>query len=165
MQCAGLGLVLTRFNKFKPPKIPKIAVSTLTRQDWAVRLSWEVTWTKMAAILSWLKSERAGAGEHFFIWMVNDISQFVNSRLSSYLFIFKNNTCFYCLSEPACVCLEGSVNDSCREVLKRSCGCKDVFISESQITLAFPDRIECWDLQRNDDTPSWSMDTQSEGSG
>ncbi|RVE72035.1 hypothetical protein OJAV_G00057660 [Oryzias javanicus] len=62
------------------------------------------------------------------------------------------------------VCLEGFVNDSCREVLKRSCGCKDVFISESQITLTFPDRIECWDLQRIDATPSWSMDTQSEGS-
>ncbi|XP_069018594.1 RCC1 domain-containing protein 1-like [Embiotoca jacksoni] len=45
-------------------------------------------------------------------------------------------------------------------------GCKDASISESHLILAFPDRIESWDLQKKDNTPSWSMEikTQSESS-
>lgn len=46
-------------------------------------------------------------------------------------------------------------------------GCKDALISESYLTLAFPDRIESWDLQKKEKAPSWSMEikTQSESSG
>lgn len=37
-------------------------------------------------------------------------------------------------------------------------GCKDASISESHLTLAFPDRIESWDLQKKEETPSWSLE-------
>lgn len=41
---------------------------------------------------------------------------------------------------------------------EESRGCKDAQISESYLTLAFPDRTECWDLQKTEKTPSWSME-------
>ncbi|XP_004069771.1 RCC1 domain-containing protein 1 isoform X1 [Oryzias latipes] len=68
--------------------------------------------------------------------------------------------------DAGCVCVAGFVNDSCRGVIKQSRGCRDVFISESHLTLAFLDRVECWDLQSSDETPSWTMgiDTQSKSS-
>uniref|UniRef100_A0A3Q2WR04 RCC1 domain containing 1 n=2 Tax=Haplochromis burtoni TaxID=8153 RepID=A0A3Q2WR04_HAPBU len=44
-------------------------------------------------------------------------------------------------------------------------GCKDVFISESHLTLAFPDRIETWDLQKREKSPSWSMDIKTDAEG
>uniref|UniRef100_A0A3Q2QIU9 RCC1 domain containing 1 n=1 Tax=Fundulus heteroclitus TaxID=8078 RepID=A0A3Q2QIU9_FUNHE len=34
-------------------------------------------------------------------------------------------------------------------------GCEDAVISETHLTLAFPDRIESWDLQSKDEAPSW----------
>nr|XP_020470898.1 RCC1 domain-containing protein 1 isoform X2 [Monopterus albus] len=40
-------------------------------------------------------------------------------------------------------------------------GCKDAHISESYLTLVFLDRIECWNLQEEEKTPSWSMEIQS----
>lgn len=45
-------------------------------------------------------------------------------------------------------------------------GCKDAFISESHLTLAFSDRVECWDLEKREKSPSWCMDlkTQAENS-
>uniref|UniRef100_A0A3P8SJ59 RCC1 domain containing 1 n=1 Tax=Amphiprion percula TaxID=161767 RepID=A0A3P8SJ59_AMPPE len=69
-----------------------------------------------------------------------------------------------------CVCLAGSgtldSNDCHGISTVESRGCEDAFISESHLTLAFPDRIECWDLQKKEKTPSWSMEIkpQSEGS-
>ncbi|XP_053282544.1 RCC1 domain-containing protein 1 [Pleuronectes platessa] len=68
----------------------------------------------------------------------------------------------------SCVCVAGfdaaSSSQSCGVSL--SLGCKDASISEQHLTLAFPDRIESWDLQKKDKTPSWSTETntQSEGS-
>ncbi|XP_070686294.1 RCC1 domain-containing protein 1-like [Pempheris klunzingeri] len=69
------------------------------------------------------------------------------------------------------VCLAGFeaaiLNDSCGMPMKESRGCRDVFLSESYLTLAFADRIEIWDLQKKERTPSWSVEikTHSEGSG
>ncbi|XP_078113601.1 RCC1 domain-containing protein 1 isoform X3 [Sander vitreus] len=55
-------------------------------------------------------------------------------------------------------CLAGFVsNESCGKLMKESRGCKDAIISESYLTLAFSDRLESWDLQKKDKTPSWSM--------
>ncbi|CAB1440986.1 unnamed protein product [Pleuronectes platessa] len=52
----------------------------------------------------------------------------------------------------SCVCVAGfdaaSSSQSCGVSL--SLGCKDASISEQHLTLAFPDRIESWDLQRKD---------------
>ncbi|XP_041651475.1 RCC1 domain-containing protein 1-like [Cheilinus undulatus] len=67
------------------------------------------------------------------------------------------------LSGNSCVSLAGFgavlSNDSC---VKNSRGCSDAFISESYLTLTFPDRVESWDLQREGEkTPAWSMDTKS----
>ncbi|KAM8892333.1 RCC1 domain-containing protein 1 [Spinachia spinachia] len=72
-------------------------------------------------------------------------------------------------NSDSCVCLAGSDSfESCNLLpMKQSRGCKDVLISESFLTLAFSDRIECWDLQKEAKTPSWSMDikTHPESSG
>ncbi|TKS73270.1 RCC1 domain-containing protein 1 [Collichthys lucidus] len=45
----------------------------------------------------------------------------------------------------------------CAVSVKDSRGCKDASVSESHLTLAFSDRIETWDLQKEEKTPSWSM--------
>ncbi|XP_029289545.1 RCC1 domain-containing protein 1 [Cottoperca gobio] len=72
------------------------------------------------------------------------------------------------LDVDSCVCLAGFVsNESCGIPMKESRGCKDAIINESYLTLAFSDRLECWDLQKKEETPSWSMEikTHSESSG
>lgn len=58
----------------------------------------------------------------------------------------------------------GAVTESCGAV-KESHGCKDAFVSESHLTLAFPDRLESWDLQKEEKTPSWSMELKTESFG
>ncbi|GLD60220.1 RCC1 domain-containing protein 1 [Lates japonicus] len=71
----------------------------------------------------------------------------------------------------SCVCLAGFganiSSDSCGDSVVESRDCKDAFISELYLTLAFPDRIESWDLEKKEKTPSWSMEikTQPESSG
>ncbi|XP_061577503.1 RCC1 domain-containing protein 1-like [Cololabis saira] len=50
-----------------------------------------------------------------------------------------------------------SISNQCCE----SGGCTDAFITESHLTLAFPDRVESWDLQKKDKTP-WSMEVPSQ---
>ncbi|XP_037307914.2 RCC1 domain-containing protein 1-like isoform X2 [Pungitius pungitius] len=64
------------------------------------------------------------------------------------------------LNSDSCVCLAGfDSSESCNaRPVTRSRGCKDVLISESFLTLAFSDRIESWDLQKQEETPSWSME-------
>ncbi|KAM6936907.1 RCC1 domain-containing protein 1 [Xenentodon cancila] len=52
--------------------------------------------------------------------------------------------------------------ESCGAFMVESSGCTDAFISESHLTLAFPDRIESWDLERKDEAPSWSMEITSQ---
>ncbi|XP_070763188.1 RCC1 domain-containing protein 1-like isoform X1 [Enoplosus armatus] len=74
------------------------------------------------------------------------------------------------LDGDSCVCLAGFgaaiiSNESCGISMKGSPGCKDAFISESYLTLAFADRIESWDLQKKEETPSWSMEIKTESSG
>lgn len=66
----------------------------------------------------------------------------------------------------SCVYLDGfgAVTESCG-VLKESHGCKDAFVSESHLTLAFPDRLESWDLEKEEKTPSWSMELKTESFG
>ncbi|KAF7660463.1 hypothetical protein LDENG_00280900 [Lucifuga dentata] len=70
-----------------------------------------------------------------------------------------------------CVCLAGfgAIPSSgyCGTYIEESFGCKDAFISESYLTLAFPERIECWNLKNNEKTRTWSMEivTQSDSSG
>lgn len=58
----------------------------------------------------------------------------------------------------------GAVTESCG-VVKKSHGCKDAFLSESHLTLAFSDRLESWDLQKEGKTPLWSMELNKECSG
>uniref|UniRef100_A0A1A8PE97 RCC1 domain containing 1 n=1 Tax=Nothobranchius pienaari TaxID=704102 RepID=A0A1A8PE97_9TELE len=69
-----------------------------------------------------------------------------------------------CLHESRCVWLAGFSSSS---ISNDTRGCRDAIISESHLTLAFPDRIESWDVQRKDKTPLWSMEIipQSESSG
>lgn len=66
----------------------------------------------------------------------------------------------------SCVCVAGfgAVTESCG-VVKESHGCTDAFLSESYLTLAFPDRLESWDLQKEEKTPSWSMELKTESFG
>ncbi|XP_071359187.1 RCC1 domain-containing protein 1-like [Trachinotus anak] len=69
------------------------------------------------------------------------------------------------------VCLAGfqavTSDESCGPSVVESRGCKDACISELYLTIAFSDRIESWDLQKKEKTPSWSMEikTQSQGTG
>ncbi|XP_034541349.1 RCC1 domain-containing protein 1-like [Notolabrus celidotus] len=79
---------------------------------------------------------------------------------------------FLQLDGDRCVYLAGfgavpSSNESCGVPMKHTDGCTDVFISESCLTLGFSDRVEVWDLLKEEKTPSWSMEmkTQSETSG
>lgn len=72
--------------------------------------------------------------------------------------------------EESCVRLAGFCasisNESFSPVTVNTSGCQDAVISETHLTLAFPDRIESWDLQSKDKTPSWSMEmAQSQNSG
>lgn len=62
------------------------------------------------------------------------------------------------------MCLAAS-NESNGISVKDTRGCKDASISESYLTLAFPDRIESWDVQKEEKTPSWSMEIKPESSG
>lgn len=73
--------------------------------------------------------------------------------------------CFLLLGD-SCVYVAGfgAVTESCG-VVKDSHGCKDVFVSESHLTLAFSDRLESWDLQKDEKTPTWSMELNKESSG
>lgn len=68
------------------------------------------------------------------------------------------------LDGDSCVCLAAS-NESSGISVKDTRGCKDASISESYLTLAFPDRIESWDVQKEEKTPSWSMEIKPESSG
>ena len=63
-----------------------------------------------------------------------------------------------------CVAGFGTSSES-RRVPEKSRGCHDASIGESYLTLAFSDRLECWDLQKEEDSPSWSMEIAVEGSG
>lgn len=62
------------------------------------------------------------------------------------------------------MCLAAS-NESSGISVKDTRGCKDASISESYLTLAFPDRIESWDVQKEEKSPSWSMEINPESSG
>lgn len=69
------------------------------------------------------------------------------------------------------MCLAGfgaaTSDESCGVSVVVSRGCTDASIGELHLTLVFPDRIESWDLQKKEETPSWSMELepQSESSG
>lgn len=52
----------------------------------------------------------------------------------------------------------GVSKQACVDYRQESRGCKDAQISETHLTLAFPARVECWDLQKEAKTPSWSME-------
>ncbi|XP_056138245.1 RCC1 domain-containing protein 1 [Lampris incognitus] len=49
----------------------------------------------------------------------------------------------------------------CGSYMKESRGCKDALIGERYLTLSFPDRIECWDLEQNEKTLVWSMESKT----
>uniref|UniRef100_A0A3Q2FJ36 RCC1 domain containing 1 n=1 Tax=Cyprinodon variegatus TaxID=28743 RepID=A0A3Q2FJ36_CYPVA len=74
------------------------------------------------------------------------------------------------LDQDQCVYLAGfcaSISSgSSGPVTVDTSGCKDAIISETHLSLAFPDRIESWDLQSKNEAPSWRMEinTQSENS-
>ncbi|XP_022610071.1 RCC1 domain-containing protein 1 isoform X1 [Seriola dumerili] len=71
----------------------------------------------------------------------------------------------------SCVCVAGfeaaTSKESCGVSVIDSRGCTDAVISELYLTLAFPDRIETWDLRNKEKTPSWGMEikTQPQSSG
>ncbi|KAM3610090.1 uncharacterized protein V6R79_025182 [Siganus canaliculatus] len=71
------------------------------------------------------------------------------------------------LDGDSSVCLTGFgvSSESWDTPVKESHGCTDATISECFLTLAFPERIELWDLQKQENTPSWSMDIKTESSG
>lgn len=71
------------------------------------------------------------------------------------------------LPGDSCVRLAGfrAASEFCGVVVKESRGCKDASISDSYLILAFPDRLESWDLQKEEKTPSWSMEIKAESSG
>lgn len=48
---------------------------------------------------------------------------------------------------------------------KESRGCRDALISDSHLVLAFKDRLESWDLQKDETAPSWRMEIQTETTG
>ncbi|XP_075870936.1 RCC1 domain-containing protein 1 isoform X2 [Nelusetta ayraudi] len=56
----------------------------------------------------------------------------------------------------------GAASEFCSAVVKESRGCRDVSISDSHLVLAFKDRLESWDLQKEDKAPSWRMEIQTE---
>ncbi|XP_054633126.1 RCC1 domain-containing protein 1-like [Dunckerocampus dactyliophorus] len=58
------------------------------------------------------------------------------------------------------LCLAG-FNGGNDTLLVESRGCKDAAIGESFLILAFADRLESWDLNNNQKTPSWSMDVKT----
>lgn len=66
-----------------------------------------------------------------------------------------------------CVDLAGfrAASEFCGVVVKESRGCKDASISDSYLILAFPDRLESWDLQKEEKTPSWCMEIKAGSSG
>lgn len=74
------------------------------------------------------------------------------------------------LDGDSCVSLAGfgtPISNEDRDISNlESHGCKDAFISETHLTLALPHRIESWDLQKREKSPSWCMDlkTQAESS-
>ncbi|KAM7002767.1 RCC1 domain-containing protein 1 [Tautogolabrus adspersus] len=66
------------------------------------------------------------------------------------------------------VCLAGFGAVQSNECfVKHSSGYTDASISESYMTLVFPDRVESWDLQKEVESPAWSMliNTQSDTVG
>nr|XP_040019196.1 RCC1 domain-containing protein 1-like [Gasterosteus aculeatus aculeatus] len=67
------------------------------------------------------------------------------------------------LNSDSCVSLAGfASHGSCdARPVQESRGCKDVLISESFLSLAFSDRVECWDLRKEEKTPSWSMEIKT----
>ncbi|XP_059191486.1 RCC1 domain-containing protein 1-like [Centropristis striata] len=72
------------------------------------------------------------------------------------------------LHGDSCVFLAGfDSSESSGAPVKQSRGCKDAIISETYLTLAFSDRLESWDLQKQEKTPSWIMEieTHSESFG
>ncbi|XP_034032716.1 RCC1 domain-containing protein 1 isoform X2 [Thalassophryne amazonica] len=46
----------------------------------------------------------------------------------------------------------------CELCVEESQGCTDAFLSESYLTLSFPDRTESWSLQDNQNTRAWHRD-------
>lgn len=62
----------------------------------------------------------------------------------------------------AAICHEG-----CGMSMPENRGCKDAIIGESYLIIAFPDRVESWDLEQKKKAPAWSMEIkpQSESSG
>lgn len=107
-----------------------------------------------------------------YITFVKPIFLFVNLPLdlSCLGYFFRHElikfSCCASLLGDSCVYVAGfgAVNESCG-VVKESHGCKDVFVSESHLTLAFPERLESWDLQKEEKTPSWSMELKTESAG
>ncbi|XP_042351889.1 RCC1 domain-containing protein 1-like [Plectropomus leopardus] len=71
------------------------------------------------------------------------------------------------LDGDSCVCLAGFVPGESTAPLTESRGCADAIITETHLSIAFSDRVESWDLQSKDKSPSWSMEikTHSESSG
>lgn len=87
-------------------------------------------------------------------------------RKSATLRYSNSDVSYICLSllgeNRVCVAGFGAVLSDGRSglPLEESSGCKDALISESYLTLAFPDRVECWDLQGNEKTRTWSMEIE-----
>lgn len=75
--------------------------------------------------------------------------------------------CLRYVDDSCCLGLAGfgAASEFCSAVVKESRGCRDVSISDSHLVLAFKDRLESWDLQKEDKAPSWRMEIQTESTG
>lgn len=72
--------------------------------------------------------------------------------------------CLRNIGESCCLSLAGfgATSEFCSCVVKESRGCRDVSISDSHLVLAFKDRLESWDLRKEEKSPTWRMEIQTE---
>ncbi|CAL8291539.1 unnamed protein product [Boreogadus saida] len=73
-----------------------------------------------------------------------------------------SRTASLCLHDQGRVFLSGFGADENGSHMSESLGCQDALLGERYLTLGFRDRVECWDVQRRDPAPAWSMESPSE---
>lgn len=90
----------------------------------------------------------------------NHVPQFVN--LHGLFQSFPLTVSFVYVSGDGRLCLAGfgvgtPSQRGCGGCVEESRGCQDAHISEGYLALSFTDRVECWNSERNEKKPGWSM--------
>lgn len=72
--------------------------------------------------------------------------------------------CLPKVGNSCCLSLSGfgATSEFCNVVVQESRGCRDVSISDSHLVLAFKDKLESWDLRKEEKSPTWRMEIQTE---